>query len=281
MALDSMLKDVVVVGMGVVGGSVARAARESLPNARIFAIDRDETTLGRASEELAVRPLEGLSDLPQAALGVSVVIVALHLEDTIRFLSNERLWMRARLAMDVSSLKAPVLSAARRAGGGSFVGAHPMAGSHASGYSASRADLFEDAEVYLCPKDEAGGALMRASRFWRALGARPRRIAPEAHDMRMARASHVPQLAASALATLFESEGLSPSQLGSGGRDMVRLAASSPEMWSPLLLRMAGEDARLLRAFARRMEGIASLLEDGKAGPIRKWLQSGRSWRSG
>ena len=162
-------------------------------------------------------------------------------------------WGRAALATDVASLKVAVLGAAAagsrahpaRRPAPVFVGAHPMCGTERSGYAAARDDLFDGARVWLCPLPDRGSAtaLAIARDFWTLLGGRPRSVAAPRHDRIMANASHLPQLVSNALAAVMDDAGLAPDLLGPGGRDMTRLAGSSPTMWLPLLKALADEDA--------------------------------------
>ena len=138
--------------------------------------------------------------------------------------------MRAGVVTDLASLNRPVLE--RLAGtplAARMVSSHPMVGSEASGFSASRRALYRKGRVHLSARQEAQREVRdRVEGFWRSLGARPAWTSAREHDELMVMVSHLPQLVSNALAGALDSAGVSPSGLGPGGQDMVRLAGSSP-----------------------------------------------------
>ena len=273
-------RSVVVVGLGVIGGSVAKALRRRAPETPVYGIDPSAEAATLAARD-GVWRARSLGECP---VDGAVVVFAAPLDATVALVESEaRFWQRAELVTDVASLKAPVTAAARRgaerigAADDLFVGAHPMCGSERSGYAASRAELFEGAVVWLCPAAPVAEA--RATAFWRLLGGRPRRTSAEAHDRTMSWASHLPQLAAWALAGTLRDAGFAPSDLGPGGREMTRLAGSSREMWEPLLRAAAGEDAVALGALAEKIDGLRQMLEAGDRQALSDAMLAGREWQ--
>lgn len=257
-------RSVVVVGLGVMGGSVAKAVRARAPELPVYGVDSDDATVRSAARD-GVRPAPGLAARDTES---AVVVFATPLDATTSLLRAEaQSWRSALLATDVAGLKAPVLQAAAAAGPTAkraetvFAGSHPMCGSERSGYGASRGDLFEGARVWLCPLPGGKAALDRAAAFWRWLGGVPETVTAERHDRTMAWASHLPQLTAWALAQALDDAGLAPGDLGPGGADMTRLAASSPKTWAPLLAAAAREDAEALRALEARLADLRKTLE--------------------
>ena len=314
-SLPAGCRSVVVVGLGVMGGSVAKALRRRAPETPVYGIDPDEDARALAAGD-GVRLADGLAE---CAMPGTVVVFAAPLDATEAMVESEApLWSRAALVTDMASLKVPVAAAARRgaerAGEGAkpgrngavdrvFVGAHPMCGSEQSGYAASRAELFDGAPVWLCsgasvphastsPARASAGlpdvpsepgarsALDSAAAFWRLLGADPRPISAEAHDRTMSWVSHLPQLAAWALAGTLEDAGFAPSDLGPGGAEATRLAGSGPEVWGPLLNAAAKEDAAALAALEARVAGLRRMLEAGDRKALRDAILAGRRWRT-
>lgn len=293
-------RSVTIVGLGVMGGSVAQAVLRRLPGVPVFGIDPD-----RGCTEAAARDgVEVLARLEDGDVEGGVVIFAAPLDATIRLVrETAATWGGAALAMDVASLKRPVLDAAAKSSRTApascrpevFVGAHPMCGSERSGYAAARADLFEGADVWICPASESArpeaGASSRggdgspssapveqAAAFWSALGGKPRVISAARHDRVMAWASHLPQLLANALAIALRDEGITPGQLGPGGRGMTRLASSSPSMWRPLLEEAAEEDAGALRAVERQIAAIRRAIEARDWDALEELMLGGKRW---
>ena len=273
---------VAIVGLGVMGGSVAKALMRRAPHARIEGVDPDDESAALASRDGVVRA----RSLADCEVDGAVVVFAAPLDATVRLVRDTAaVWSRAALATDVASLKAPVVAAARggAVGGSVFVGAHPMCGSERSGYAAARADLFEGADVWLCPARGGAAArtpLARAGRFWRTLGARPRTVAAEDHDRTMAWASHLPQLVANALAWSLEDAGVAREALGPGGRDMTRLAGSGAAMWLPLLEAAREGDVRALAAVEERIGSLRRMLEGGDQEALAGIMERGRRWVS-
>lgn len=281
------IRSVTVVGLGAMGGSVAKAVARQVPGVPVFGIEPDRGS-ARAAARDGVRVVR---DLGACSVEGGVVVFAAPIDVTVALIRDTAaVWRDAALATDVASLKAPVLAVAGRSGRhGVFVGAHPMCGSERSGYAAARADLFEGADVWLCPgQTREGGdwaataddetALNRADTFWRMLGAIPRMIAASRHDRLMAWASHVPQLLANALAAALDEAGVGREKLGPGGREMTRLAGSSPKVWTPLLKELAAEDARALRAVETHLATMRHALQAGDTTAIEGTMRRGRRW---
>ncbi len=282
------IRSVTVVGLGVMGGSVAKAMARRAPGVPVFGVEPDEESARRAARD-GVRIANGLEE---CRLEGGVVVFAAPLDKTVALVrETASAWGGAALATDVAGLKTPVLAAAARGGGGDvFVGAHPMCGSERTGYAAARPDLYEGVDLWLCPGDGGSGggdgagsavrasAVDRASTFWRLLGAAPRTVAADRHDRLVAWASHMPQLLANALAAALDEAGLGPETLGPGGAGMTRLAGSSPEVWTPLLEAAAAEDARALRSAEAHIATIRRALEAGDIGAVEGVMTRGNRW---
>jgi prephenate dehydrogenase len=239
---------VAIIGLGLIGGSLARDL--AAHGMSILAYDRDETRVRAAIAAGIV-----VASLDETLAGVSraeTIIVALPVDAAIDALRRLAPFAAdARLITDVGSTKTGIVAAATATGlAPRFVGSHPMAGDHRYGWEASRAGLFEDARVYLCaPRDASSDALTFASDLWRDLGAHPTLLPAEEHDRMLAWTSHLPHVLSAALALTLAGAGLDRQSLGPGGRDMTRIAGSSPEMWTAILRENAAEiDAALIAA---------------------------------
>jgi prephenate dehydrogenase len=121
--------------------------------------------------------------------------------------------------------------------------------------------------------------LERVHALWQSLGARPAEIEAEAHDRLMALASHLPQLASNALASVLRDAGVRPDQLGPGGRDSTRLAGSSADLWKDLLGYASPDLARGLRDLAAQADRMADLLDRRDIEAIADIMRSTRTWR--
>ena len=271
---------VAVLGLGLMGGSLARALQAR--GARVLGHDRDGTQL-----EAAVR--EGVVHEPMGwALGgiesAEVVVLALPVDATIALLPALAPRVRdARLVMDLGSTKRSIVAAAEAAGlGPRFVGAHPLTGSHRSGWGASRASLFDAARVFLCPtRGTSAGTLRLAESFWRELRAGVEVLEAATHDEQMAWRSHLPHILSSALAVTLAEAGVRRSALGPGGRDMTRIAGGSTGMWSPIVDDNAAAIADALAACEAHLRDFREALVRGDTGATRRFLQAGVDWFDG
>ena len=270
---------IAVLGLGVMGGSIARAltGTAAAPEVRGWSHDTEERRAALYAGAVTAAP----EDLKEVLQDADLVAIATPLKAACRLIADIAAADLTRDAtiMDVSGLKAPVARAAAEAGvAGRFVGAHPMAGSEASGFPASRADLFEGALVWIVAEPEASAHTQKVEALWRSMGARPVQTSAETHDRLMSLVSHLPQLAANGLAAALDGEGIRAGDLGPGGRDMTRLAASNPEMWAGLFEGAHPDLVRALRAMAGTLQDVADELERGDVEAIASLMQRTRSW---
>jgi len=213
-----------------------------------------------------------------------VVVYATPLSGIGELLSDHRAhWAADALITDVVGLKVPILRAAERMGFQSrYVGAHPLCGSTGSGFRSGRADLYAGATVFLSCHEEAEEEVRRrAETLWRAVGGRPEWIEATEHDRRMAWVSHLPQLVANALAGALDAAGWKPDDLGPGGRDMTRLAASSPEVWKDLFATSAPTVGAGLTSVSRALGVLADLLARRDVDRVAEFMDRTRAWAEG
>jgi len=243
--MTSSEERLVVIGAGLVGGSIALAARAA-GVARITLVEVDEGVAARARELGLAEEVTG--DLDAAVEGASVIIAAVPAGAVEEVLVRAAAAAPATaLLSDAASLKsAPTLNVTSRLrdegwGPARFVGGHPMAGSERSGPEAADAQLFQGASWVLTPTAAtADDTLARLSALVRRFGARVVALPPERHDELVAIVSHLPQVVASSLAAVaadaVDSAGDAVLAVAGGGfRDTTRIAASDPGLWVPIL----------------------------------------------
>lgn len=271
------VQTVAVVGLGMIGGSVARglAAR----GLRIIGHDSNAANLDAAVAEGVVseRLSPALEDIDQA----DIAVIAVYGDSATGVL--DRLALHAheiRLVTDVGSTKRTIVAAAESSSLGSlFVGSHPFAGDHRSGWGASRFDLFENEIVYMCPASgTTTDALELARELWSSLGAKPVKIDALEHDELLAWTSHLPHAVSTALALAMAEAGIVHRQLGRGGRDVTRLAASSPEVWTAIMLDNAAAVDSALAGIERQVQSLRSLLTSQDRQGISQRFVRARDW---
>jgi len=278
--VDTPFSRVSLVGMGLMGGSFARALKELPSPPHIQGISRDPEELRGAMEVGVLDQADGPEANPMP--GADLVVYATPLNAALELMGRHRDRLREDepLVTDLVSLKAPMMARAQALGlGDLFVGSHPMVGGTRTGFEHSRADLYQEARVWLV----SGRADMEMGRrigsLWQALGANPVWTEADQHDETMVWASHLPQLTSTGLALVLESMGLTPDELGGGGRDLTRLAASSPDMWLDLLASAPGTLLDALAGMEGRLGEIRGLLEEGDLEGIRRIMDQTHAWR--
>lgn len=271
---------VAVVGLGLMGGSLARAL--AAQGAHVLGFDRNVQHLLAAMREGAVH--EELDASLRGIARAEVVLLALPISATVHALATIAPHLgNARLVMDVASTKATIVEAAASAGiGATYMGAHPLTGSHRSGWGASRASLFRDARVFLCPTRATTPETQRlAESFWATLGAGTECLDAERHDREMAWRSHLPHVLSTTLAVTLHDAGIRRSALGPGGRDMTRLSGGSTAMWAPIVEDNRAEIATALRACEAQLRAFREALEQGDDQATTRFLAQGCTWFDG
>lgn len=270
-----------VIGLGAVGGSIAWQARlAGIPRVAGFSPEPAEAALALRSAAIT-----DVASTAEAAIRTAdLTVLAAPPEANLALLDQLAPWLRpGALVTDVTSVKAVVVARARRAGlGARFAGSHPLAGTHASGFTAARADLLRGAVVYVTPTSDTDGAAAarEVMNFWsEVLEAEPVLIDAEAHDRQLAWTSHLPQAAASALASVL-SRRLGAS-FGTGARDTTRLAASAPGMWSELFAMNREAVTAALAELEQELATLRGHLSAGHDNEVKALLEQARKWRTG
>jgi prephenate dehydrogenase len=246
-----------IVGVGLIGGSVGLAARNA--GWEVVGVDRPEVL----EEAVRIGAVDRASTLKEAR-GADLVVLAAPISKVTDLVAE--LPPTGALVTDVASTKGAIVAEAERQGL-RFVGGHPMSGSQLSGVTNARADLFGGARYFLTPTDRTDPADYRqVAGFVRELGAVPTAVDPEKHDLLMAALSHLPHLMAAAL--LKVASDISPEALSFAGpsfRDLTRVGASNPGLWSDILAENAPALGEALAHFAGAMAQLGSEIQDREA----------------
>jgi prephenate dehydrogenase len=272
-----------VIGLGAIGGSLAWQARlAGVPRVVGYSPSRADGV-----QALRSSAITELADSAARALrGAELVVLAVPAQVTLDLIGRLRPSLEhGAVLTDVCSVKLPVLTRAAAEGlGDRFAGAHPLAGTHASGFVAARPDRLRGCVVYVCETGAPGGdqAARRVMSFWeQTLEAQPVLIDAESHDRQLAWTSHLPQAVASALAKALADRGLAGVSFGTGARDTTRLAASSPEMWIDILLYNRAAVTEALGAAEASLAELRGLVAAGDADGLRRYLTAAQRFREG
>jgi prephenate dehydrogenase len=258
-----------IVGLGLLGGSVAKAARAASLAQEIVGVGRNPKSLEPALRERAVDRIT--TDLVEGVSGADMIVLATPVATLERQLPA--VWQAASshaLLTDVGSTKAGIVKAAEALAASrplSFVGSHPMAGSNLSGFSVARADLFNGATVILTPTERTPAEpIKRVTEFWEAMGGRVTLMDPVTHDRAVAAISHLPHLVVDALvAAVVDMDPRYLEVAARGFRDTTRIAASDPAVWREIFQQnreALGEAIAAFRGALGRLEGILAAGDD-------------------
>jgi len=244
-----MLGKVVVIGVGLIGGSFALALKQAGAARQIVGMGRSPQALARA---LALGIVDSITSSAQEAMaGADLVLLAAPVAQTGPILASLQPYLEpGTVITDAGSTKSDVVAAARAALGAQvkqFVPAHPIAGRESNGPDAAIADLYRGKKAVITPLPEnAAGDVGLVAAAWRLCGAVIHTLAPAEHDRVFAAVSHLPHLLAFALVDDIAAKPHADQLFqyaASGFRDFTRIAGSSPEMWRDISL--ANRDALL------------------------------------
>ncbi len=260
-----------VIGLGLIGGSVAYALREL--GYSIGGIDDDPVAVEKALAE-------GIIDIGSLPADAVLTVVATPV-DAIPAGVTQALAETTGWVTDTGSVKGTIADAVSHE---RFIPSHPMAGSEQSGLAGARPDLFRGAAWVITPTAETSDETFAAMHeLVVAVGADPLTLEPRAHDRMVATVSHVPHLAAAALmnvASRRSDEHLAMLRLAAGGfRDMTRIAAGSPDIWPPICLQNGEAITDALDEVIESLVGLKAAVETGDAERIRTSLTSARAAR--
>jgi prephenate dehydrogenase len=281
---------VVIIGVGLIGGSFARAMRAAGAVKTVVGVGRSPQAMARALE-LGI--IDQVAPIESAMRGADLVLIAAPVAQTGSILASLLPYLEpGTIVTDAGSTKTDVAASARAALGGrvaQFVPGHPIAGRESNGPDAAIVDLYHGKKTVLTPLAENSPAVVaRVAAAWIACGAIIHQLTPQEHDKVFASVSHLPHLLAYALvddiankphaALLFQ-------YAASGFRDFTRIAGSSPEMWRDISL--ANQSALLgeLDAYLAQLTALRGMLAAGDGGAIegvyanaqqarRRWIET-------
>jgi len=263
---------VAVVGTGLIGTSIALAAARV--GASVVGWDADDAVAARATRAAGIRPA---ASVEEAVRDADIVVVATPIP-TIATLVTECLTASPRAVVtDVGSVKAPIIEEAvattTRRNLARFVPGHPMGGSERSGPEHASASAVDGIVWAITPHRSSDPDAVDGLEAWVAsLGARPVRLDPERHDRLVAFVSHLPQVASTALMSLAATEEADEPEillLAAGGfRDLTRLAASNPALWSDILLANRQAIAGAIDLYAERLVRLRDEIIGGRGAEV-------------
>ncbi len=279
-----MFDSITVLAPGLLGGSVAKAARSRGVARQIRVWSR------RVETRAALAGLDWCDTVcdsaAEAARGSQFVVICAPVDHIVPLVAQIRPALAPEAVVtDVGSVKSAICRGARvaLAGHAHFIGAHPMAGSERTGHEHAEADLFCGRACFVTPvADDNPAAVETTVRFWRALDAVVHTATPERHDEIVAHISHLPHVLASTLCSLLARDNPAWRDLaGSGLRDTTRIAASDTDLWRGIFEQNREEVLRALSAFEDELAAFRSALANNDLAAVRALLERGRIYRAG
>ena len=266
-----MLNRLTILGVGLIGGSLARAAKEAKSVKEIVGWGRSDAQLRRALDLGVIDRAE--PDLAAAVAGADMVVIATPIsamEEILRRLAG--VLTDTAVVTDVGSVKGIVVEMARKTLAdrlSRFVPAHPIAGDERTGVEASRGDLFARHRVILTPLKETDPDAVAAVRgLWQSAGASVDEMEVDHHDQVLAATSHLPHVLAYTLVDclLQQEAGAEIFRFAAGGfRDFTRIASSDPAMWRDICLANREHLLTILSDFQSRLQTVMDMLQQDKA----------------
>jgi 3-phosphoshikimate 1-carboxyvinyltransferase len=260
-----MVSHVAIIGLGLIGGSIALGLRSQGKSVTAFDTDERNLELGM---ELGVIDRQAAS-VEEAVKGADLVVLAvpvLAMETVLRSFPEQL----PHVITDVGSVKQPILDAFQSVFGSvpdQFVPGHPIAGSEQHGVVAANGSLFEQHRVLLTPLSNTDpDALTAVGTVWQSLGAEVSIIDVAHHDLVLGKTSHLPHLLAYSLIDTLSSQGdsLEIFDYAAGGlRDFSRIAASDPVMWGDIFLSNKQPLLKILEDFSRDLDALRESIETG------------------
>jgi prephenate dehydrogenase len=273
-----LFERVAVIGLGLIGGSLAMAVRQAWPTALVIGVDNNDVL------EAAIRlhAVDVGADDPIVAAEADLVVLAAPASENERMLARlPAIIPGEAVVTDVGSAKRTIAAAAAALPGRlAFVGGHPFAGSTRAGIAAARPDLFRGRPWFLTPQSASDAVMDRLRGLVRAVGGDPVSITPAEHDRLLAYLSQMPQVAASAIMQVV-GEAVGDEGLGYSGRGLAettRLAASPASAWTDVYEANADHVGAAIDALIVVLSSMRDRLDSPEA--IAALFAAANQWRA-
>jgi prephenate dehydrogenase len=279
-----MKKTILIVGLGLIGSSLALCIKRAHPQVKIIGLDQQ-----KSSEDFALKRNlidEKAESLEQAAVTADVILLSSPVKSLIQQLHTlSHLSLKETVVIsDVGSTKLEVVTMAAQLGLTNFIGGHPMAGSHKSGVTAADENLFENAYYILTPNQVKQELVAAMKELLKGTRAKFVVLSAEEHDQITGMLSHLPHIIAAGLVNQskeFNEDYPRSRQLAAGGfRDITRIASSDPQMWTDILLSNKEVLLALLHSWQAEMQQVAEWLKNEDQAAIHQFFYAAKETRN-
>ncbi|MDP3919813.1 MAG: prephenate dehydrogenase [Candidatus Omnitrophota bacterium] len=248
-------KCIAIVGLGLMGGSLAGACRRKFPHSRILGISRSRAAIAVAKRRRWIH--QGFTDLARGVQEADLIVVCTPVDTFSSVLSRIDRTVRAgTIVTDVGSAKGQMMRLIRRKAWKSieFIGAHPLVGSHKRGMPAADRDLYNEGLIFLIREPKHKAAYRQVKSFWRRISSRVVEISADEHDAVVSAVSHLPHAVAACLMLSIPRSSLRFA--GAGLRDSTRIAAASDSVWLPIMLSNRKAILKSMAAFSQEFQAL-------------------------
>ncbi len=273
-------KTIAIIGLGLMGGSLAAACRRRFPNVRIIGITRDKKASREALKKRWIH--ESAKNLSSGVAQADLIVLCTPVDTFVKMLSSLDLCApKGALVTDVGSVKGEVdrWVKARKFRNIQFVGAHPMTGSHERGITAARPDLYEHGFTFVVkPSLKVSPAFKEIFNFWKKISPRVVAVSAEEHDKIVSEISHLPHAAAVCLVNAVSDRSV---QFAAGGfSDATRVAQGHPSVWIPIFRANKKSVLTALKKLEDELRAFRKVLSDERFALLQKMLEKAAKKRS-
>ncbi len=282
------MKKVFVVGLGLIGASLAKNIKTFQENCLVYGFDQDSYAMDYAVNNHIID--DYFSQFEEGVHWANIIILATPITNTVEYMKqmDQFSLKEEKVVMDVGSVKHAIMEVAGQLNNNkiAFIGGHPMAGSHKQGVEAAKAHLFENAYFILIPsKSSTGDHVNTIQSILSGTKSHFVQLTVEEHDKMTGIVSHFPHLVASSLvhqAIHWQKEYPFIPKLAAGGfRDITRIASSSPKLWQDIFFQNKREMISFISEWIEEMEKVKDYLENNKKEEILTYLKEAKMYRDG
>ena len=282
------MKSVVIIGLGLMGGSVAKALKNKNPNIFIEAFDHNESALDLALDvgiiDQKLSNLEQINNLDQNSVDIIIIAVpvieSLQVYDAIKSLFNSNITIT-----DTASAKLLISNYLEDnySSPANIILSHPMAGSHNTGVGYADEAMFNNKKVLITElKNINEASEQKVSDLWKGLGAEVHKIDAKKHDEIMSYASHLPHVISYAvLSSIMTNPNKNITTFSAGGlKDFVRIGGSDPKMWTDIFLSNKDSIVQAIDAYKDSLDNLKELFNDGDEKALQEFLTSIKEYKN-
>ena len=282
------MKSVAIIGLGLMGGSVAKALKNKNPNIFIEAFDHNESALDLALDvgiiDQKLSNLEQINNLDQNSVDIIIIAVpvieSLQVYDAIKSLFNSNITIT-----DTASAKLLISNYLEDnySSPANIILSHPMAGSHNTGVGYADEAMFNNKKVLITELNNINEASeQKVSDLWKGLGAEVHKIDAKKHDEIMSYASHLPHVISYAvLSSIMTNPNKNITTFSAGGlKDFVRIGGSDPKMWTDIFLSNKDSIVQAIDAYKDSLDNLKELFNDGDEKALQEFLTSIKEYKN-